>query len=327
MDIKDSILGNASDAGWKERLEGAQIDWLELNQWDAQKNRFRRDTQGGRTLAVALERGRTLRDGDILEWDEVRRSAVVCRIRLCPVMAVDMHGLSERPMEEALSSAVRLGHALGNQHWPAVVKENMVYVPVSTGTDVAASVMDTHAILGTTYVFLAGEDVLSLLDEQEARRLFGGAERADCGHSHHPGGHSHEGYGHHSHDRGEVGMHGHARGALGVQGEEDAQHRDQHHQHGLFYEGLDGAHGTAHGQERVFQHGFGREHRHGIRRTESRGHGHGVREGRSSFGVPGISLPAQGLNEGGESQTSRMRERGPHGRRHRGRRHGHYDEV
>ena len=56
MDIKDSILGNASDAEWKERLEGAQIDWLELDQWDAQKNRFRRETQGGRTLAVALER-------------------------------------------------------------------------------------------------------------------------------------------------------------------------------------------------------------------------------------------------------------------------------
>ena len=284
MDIKDSILGNASDAEWKEQLEGAQIDWLELDQWDAQKNRFRRETQGGRTLAVVLERGRTLRDGDILEWDEVQRRAVVCRIRLCPVMAVDMHGLSARPSEEALSAAVRLGHALGNQHWPAVVKENMVYVPVSTGTDVAASVMDTHAILGTNYVFLAGEDVRSLLDEQEARRLFGGAERPDSGHSHHH-------VGHHEHSHGPDAFHDHeehARGAVGVLDDADAQHRDQHHHHGLLYEGLDGAHGAE--PERVFRHGFGREHRHGIRRIESRG-------------------------------------RGPHGRRHRGRRHGHYDEV
>ena len=241
MDIKDSILGNAFDAEWKERLKGAQVDWLELSQWDAQKNRFRRDTQKGRPLAVALERGRTLRDGDILEWDEARRCAVICRIRLCPVMAVDMHGLSARPMEEALGMAVRLGHALGNQHWPAVVKDTMVYVPVSIGTDVAASVMDTHAILGTSYAFLAGEDVLSLLDEQEVRRLFGGAERPESGHSHHHCFH------------------------------------DFDHDAFLAREGFANLQGCA----------------------------------------------EQGTGEG---HPLRMREPGPHGRRHRGRRHGHYDE-
>lgn len=198
MDIKETVLGNASEPAWKKRLEGARIDWLELSQWDAQKNRFRRKTQEGRVIAVALERGRTLRDGDILEWDEAARHAVVCRIRLCPVMAVDMHGLTGLPVEEALRSAVRLGHALGNQHWPAVVKENVVFVPVSTGTDVASSVMETHAVPGTTYLFLPGEDVLNVLNEQEARRLFGGAESTG-GHSHHHDGHGPEGG--HGHSR------------------------------------------------------------------------------------------------------------------------------
>ena len=125
MEIFDSILGNAADAEWKARLEGAQVDWLELSQWDAQKNRFRRKTAGGRTMAVALERGHSLHDGDILDWDEETRRAVVCRIRLCPVMAVEMAGLAALPAEEALASAVRLGHALGNQHWPMVVMGGM----------------------------------------------------------------------------------------------------------------------------------------------------------------------------------------------------------
>lgn len=200
MDIKETVLGNAFEPAWKSRLDGAQTDWLELSQWDAQKNRFRRKTQGGRVVAVALERGRTLRDGDILEWDENTRRAVVCRIRLCPVMAVDMHGLTGLPVEEALRSAVRLGHALGNQHWPAVVKENTVFVPVSTGTDVASSVMETHAVPGTTYLFLPGEEVLKVLDEQEARRLFGGAESPDGGHSHHH-------HGEHGHSHGKEGGH------------------------------------------------------------------------------------------------------------------------
>ena len=221
MEIFDSILGNASEADWKVRLEDAQVDWLELSQWDAQKNRFRKKTAGGRAMAVSLERGHALRDGDILDWDEAERRAVVCRIRLCPVMAVDMAALGGRPREEALASAVRLGHALGNQHWPAVVHGSTVFVPVSTDKNVAASVMDTHAIPGVSYVFLSGEDVLALLDEHEARRLFGGAEQ---------GGHVHE----HQHSRGfgrehreehEHGHHGHSCGPHG------RRHRGRRHGH------------------------------------------------------------------------------------------------
>lgn len=229
MEIFDSILGNAADGAWKERLAGAQVDWLELSQWDSQKNRFRKKTEGGRSMAVALERGLALRDGDILDWDEAGRRAVVCRIRLSPVMAVDMAALGGRPREEALASAVRLGHALGNQHWPAVVQGSTVFVPVSTDEKVMASVMDTHAVPGISYVFLSGEDVLALLDEHEARLLFGGAEQ---------GGH--------------------------------------HHVH-----------------EPLLSHGFGREHRHG---DGSVPHSHDI-------------------------------DCGPHGRRHRGRRHGHHKEL
>jgi len=185
MEIIDSILGNASEPGWEARLQGSVVDWLELTQWDAQKTRFRKETISGRAMAVALERGQFLRDGDILDWNEEERRAVICRIRLCPVMVVDMQGLMALSREEALTVAVKLGHALGNQHWPAVVKGCMVYVPVSTDRNVMGSVMDTHAMPGTSYAFLAGEDVLDLLDPQDVRRLFGGAERPGEHHHHH----------------------------------------------------------------------------------------------------------------------------------------------
>ena len=131
MEIIEKVLGNRADAAWAARLRDASVDWLELSQWDAQKNRLRKETENGRSMAVALERGESLRDGDVLEWDENARSAVVCRIRLCPVMAVDLTGLAAFGVERAVSSAVRLGHALGNQHWPAVVKNGVVYVPMT----------------------------------------------------------------------------------------------------------------------------------------------------------------------------------------------------
>lgn len=185
MEIFDFVLGNLEDEVWKARLGDAKIDFLELSQWDAQKNRFRKKTQSGRLMAVSLERGQSLRDGDILDWNEKERCAVACRIRLCPVMAVDMSGLQGLPAEEALASAVKLGHALGNQHWPMVVMGGMVYVPVTTDSRVMGAVMDTHAIDGVNYIFMAGEDVSRLLEEQDARRLFGGAEQPGSGHDHH----------------------------------------------------------------------------------------------------------------------------------------------
>lgn len=190
MDIVEKILGNRADAAWKARLEGATVDILELSQWDAQKNRLRKETEGGRTVAVSLERGASLSDGDILLYDENAREAVLCRIRLCPVMAVSMEGLRQLPPEEALCAAVRLGHALGNQHWPAVVKGDCVYVPMTADEKVMGAVMDTHAVPGISYAFLAGEEVRRLLDREKARLLFGGAEKAAGGHVHHHGVHA-----------------------------------------------------------------------------------------------------------------------------------------
>ena len=215
MEIFDSVLGNAFEVAWAGRLEGAHIDWLELSQWDAQKSRFRKKTAGGRTMAVALERGHSLRDGDILDWDEEQNSAVLCRIRLCSVMLLDLSSLACLPAEEMLASAVRLGHALGNQHWPAVVRGSSVFVPVATDKNVVASVMDTHAVPGVNYVFLSGEDVLDLLDEHEARLLFGGAEQGGHSHTHEPllthgfgREHGQNGYQHHAHFEHDCGPHG-----------------------------------------------------------------------------------------------------------------------
>ena len=191
MEIIEKVLGNRADAAWAARLRDASVDWLELSQWDAQKNRLRKETGSGRSMAVALERGESLRDGDVLEWDENTRSAVVCRIRLCPVMAVDLTGLAAFGVDKAVSSAVRLGHALGNQHWPAVVKNGVVYVPMTADEKVMSAVMDTHDIAGVTYAFLSGESVYDLLSGEEARLLFGGAESPLSGHEHHHHGHHH----------------------------------------------------------------------------------------------------------------------------------------
>ncbi len=44
MKVIETLLGNSEDPAWKVRLENARVDVLSLDQWQAQKNRFRRKT-------------------------------------------------------------------------------------------------------------------------------------------------------------------------------------------------------------------------------------------------------------------------------------------
>ena len=120
MILVESVVGNERDPAWRERLDGATVDSLRLDQWQAQKNRFRRRTEADVEIAVALERNTHLRDGDILHWDEAGRRAIVVRIRLLDVLVVRLDGVLDQPAEMLARTCVELGHALGNQHWPAV---------------------------------------------------------------------------------------------------------------------------------------------------------------------------------------------------------------
>ncbi len=182
----DAVLGNASDDDWTMRLDGAELDELILDQWEAQKSRLRRQTAGGVEIAISLDRGTQLRDGDVLVWNEDRRSAVVARITLKDVMIVEVEDVIGSPPQVVVQTCIELGHAIGNQHWPAVVKGTCVYVPLTVDRMVMASVMKTHALAGVTYTFVRGEEVIPYLAPHEARRLFGAAEQPGHGHSHVP---------------------------------------------------------------------------------------------------------------------------------------------
>lgn len=195
--IVESILGNIHDEPWRTRLQGAHIDALALDQWEAQKNRFRKKAASGTPIAVSLDRGVFMRDGDVLQWDEAARVAVVANITLREVMVVQLEGLASQPPEALVRICVELGHALGNQHWPAIVKGAKVFVPLTVDRKVMASVMKTHAFHGITYEFMPGSEVIPYLAPHESRRLFGGAEGpvhshvaevdVDHGHAHRPG--------------------------------------------------------------------------------------------------------------------------------------------
>ena len=182
--VFEAVLGNAGDPAWGERLSVADVDIVNVDQWEAQKSRFRKVTTRGVDVAVSLDRGTYIRDGDVLFWDAQAGGAIVARIELGEVMVVHLDGLLNGASDVAMRTCVELGHAMGNQHWPALVKDTIVYVPLTVDRKVMASVMNTHRFEGVHFEFVAGREVVPYLAPHESRRLFGAAEGPVHSHTH-----------------------------------------------------------------------------------------------------------------------------------------------
>ena len=200
MEVITEILGNAHSPEWKEKLASAHIETLYLDQWTAQKCRFLVKGDHGNEYPIALKRGSRVADGDIIAYDPANGTAAVLRLDLSNVLVIDMDGLEGRSPEDIIRISVELGHAIGNQHWPAVVKGTKVYVPLTVDKKVMLSVMETHNIEGITYSFQPGTDIIPYLAPHEVRRLFGGASHESHSHEHcHCDGHDHDHDHHHDH--------------------------------------------------------------------------------------------------------------------------------
>lgn len=210
MKIYTSILGNINHSEeWADKLKNAEIDYIFLDQWTAQKSRFLGKGVSGAEYPIALARHSQIVDGDIIDYDPESNKASVLRIELNPVLVIDMSGLVEMDPRAIIRISVELGHAIGNQHWPAVVKETKVYVPLTVDKKVMESVMETHHIEGITYEFQKGMEIIPYLAPHEIRRLFGGAGQESHSHDHDHIVHYDPSHHHHHHDghKGGGGIH------------------------------------------------------------------------------------------------------------------------
>ena len=184
MKIYNHIVGNIADPKWSVLCDEVDVDYIDLDQWTAQKSRFVVRGRGGKEYAVALKRNTQLRDGDILHFDKEARLMVVLRLRLSDIMVIDLGALARMEPQTIIHTAVELGHAIGNQHWPAVVRGTKIYVPLTVDRKVMESVMHTHNIEHIAFSFRPAEQIIPYLSPHEVRRLLGGASEEHTHHHH-----------------------------------------------------------------------------------------------------------------------------------------------
>lgn len=157
MEIVSAVLGNLGTdaalareaADWGAPGAG-RVEHVDLDVWQAQKARLRVTGDAGTELGFDLPRGTVLADGDVLLRDAARRHMVVVRLQSREVLAVR---LSAQAPERMVETALKLGHLLGNQHWPVRLVGDTAYVPVLIDRRVMETVLRTHALAGVTYGF------------------------------------------------------------------------------------------------------------------------------------------------------------------------------
>ena len=174
------VLGNISSKEWAALTDNLNVRRIDVDQWTAQKSRFVAYDDFGEEYIIRLHRHTQLHDGDIVAYDAQAKLISIISLRLQDVMVVDMGGLSRQPLDVALRTAVELGHALGNQHWAAVVRGTKVYVPLILDRKVMDSVMQSHNFDYITYSFRPADKIIPYLSPQEVRRLLGGSHHDDA---------------------------------------------------------------------------------------------------------------------------------------------------
>lgn len=163
--LVEAVLGNVQQEAEFARLRaeaeaGERLERIRLNTWEAQKSRLRAQTDRGTPVAISLQRGEMLRHGDLLAWDRETGRMIIVELEERQVLVVRI-----QPVEDPVAMAgvaVKLGHILGNQHWPVKLEGLTAYVPVVIDQKVMETVLRTHGLRGIEWEFQQADPAMEL---------------------------------------------------------------------------------------------------------------------------------------------------------------------
>lgn len=135
--------------------KSASVERVQVSQADAQRRRLRLTAESGIDVGITVEGGTALSDGDVLCHDDDESRFVIVEISPSEAMAIRV---TPAPADAAsFAYGVRLGHMLGNQHWPIKVDGSVVLTPVNIDRLVMETVVRTHGFDGLEWEFVSVE--------------------------------------------------------------------------------------------------------------------------------------------------------------------------
>jgi|ERR1044071_9753004 len=133
----NKILGNIhSDSYLQEKYQDMKkkdkVEKIELNRLEADRIRIRKVSDKGTDLALTLNPGSHIHDGDVILVAE--ETMVIAKRESENVAIISIN--NDISAEQILDMAIKLGHIIGNMHRPIRVINNKVYFPIQSDSEI-----------------------------------------------------------------------------------------------------------------------------------------------------------------------------------------------
>ena len=131
------ILGNIhSDSDlyekYQDMLKKDKVEKIELSRLQADRTRIRKVSDKGTDLALTLNPGSHIHDGDVVLLTEER--IIIAKRGSENVAVVSLN--NDMSTEQILETAIKLGHIIGNMHRPIRIVNNKVCFPIQSDSEI-----------------------------------------------------------------------------------------------------------------------------------------------------------------------------------------------
>jgi urease accessory protein len=133
----NKILGNIHSGldlyeKYQDMLKKGKVEKIELSRLEADRTRIRKISDKGSDLALTLNPGSHIYDGDVVLLTEER--IIIAKRESENVAIVSLN--NNISTEQILETAIKLGHIIGNMHRPIKVANYKVYFPIQSDSEI-----------------------------------------------------------------------------------------------------------------------------------------------------------------------------------------------